>query len=565
MAETLWQRWQMHAERDPEREAIVHLAAGAPAVRIARGQLLRAAERFAAQLGAHGVQPGDVCALIMRHHPAFYALYAGIVARGALPAVLAFPNPRLHPEKWRRGLAGMAQRSGLGFVLTQRELEPMIAPLVSSASSSVRSVLFPLEWPAGDTVERCPPPPVAADAPCLLQHSSGTTGLQKAVVLSHRALLGHVERYAEALALSRADKVASWLPLYHDMGLVAALHLSLASGVPLVQLDAFEWVTAPVLLLEALASERATLAFLPNFAYNLMAERVRDEDVAGLELSALRLLVNCSEPVRAASHAKFLARFERLGVQPHKLSVAYAMAETTFAVTQTRPGVRARELRVSRRALERGRVVLDAGADARVCVSCGAPIRGCALRVVDPAGESLPEGRVGELWIRSLSLFDGYHNDPARTAEVLADGWYKSGDLGFVWRGELFVIGRKKDLIIVAGKNVCPEDIEDACAQVPGLIPGRIVAFGLDDEASGTESVCVVAETELRAPAARAALRRSIVRAAMAIDVSVQRVELAPPRWLVKSSSGKLSRHENRARLLAGALEQAAPAELEGP
>jgi len=565
MAETLWQRWQAVAERDLEREAVVHLRAGEPALRISRGQLLRDAERVAAQLAGYGVQPGDVCALIVRHQPGFYALYAGVVALGAVPAVLAFPNPRLHPDKFVRGLAGMAQRSGLHFVLTERELAARIAPLVSGDASSVRAVLFPLEWsepaslPSVSSVTAVRQHAMSAagegaDAPCVLQHSSGTTGLQKAVVLSHRAVLAHVERYAEAIALSAHDKVVSWLPLYHDMGLIAAFHLPLATGTPLVQLDPFEWIRAPVLLLEALASERATLAWLPNFAYNFMADRIHDDDVAGLDLSSLRMLINCSEPVRAASHRKFLERFASLGVSPRAMSVAYAMAETTFAVTQTLPGERARELRVSRRALERGEVVLDAGADTRACVSCGRPIRDCEVRVMDEAGEPLPEGRVGELWIRSRSLFDGYQNDPERTATALCDGFYKSGDLGFIWQAEVFVIGRKKDLIIVAGKNLSPEDIEDACAAVPGVLAGRVVAFGLDDEASGTESVCVIAESETRDPTAAAALRLAIIKAAMAIDVTVHRVELAVPRWLVKSSSGKLSRQENRARLLAGEL-----------
>jgi acyl-CoA synthetase (AMP-forming)/AMP-acid ligase II len=556
MSETLWQRWQVLAERDPEREAIVHVCAGEPAVRIGRAQLLQSAERVAAQLAACGVQPRDVCALIVRHHPKFYALYAGVIALGAVPAVLAYPNPRLHRDKFVRGLSGMAQRSGLRFVLTERELETAIVPLLASAACSVRAVLFPLEWPAEDSpAMNHHLPPTAADAPCLLQHSSGTTGLQKAVVLTHRAVLAHVERYAEAIALSARDKVVSWLPLYHDMGLIAAFHLPLARGIPLVQLDPFEWIMAPVLLLEALASERATLAWLPNFAYNFMADRIRDDDLAGLDLGSVRMLINCSEPVRASSHQKFFERFASLGLSERTLSVAYAMAETTFAVTQTPPGERARELRVSRSALERGAVVPDDCGDARACVSCGTPIRDCAVRVLDAAGEVLPELCVGELWIGSCSLFDGYHNDPARTAEVLQDGWYKSGDLGFLSQGEVFVIGRKNDLIIIAGKNLSPEDIEDACADVPGLIAGRIVAFGLDDEAGGTESVCVVAETETHDPRARDALRLAVIKAAMAIDVTVQRVELAPPRWLVKSSSGKLSRHENRVRLLAGALD----------
>lgn len=552
---TLWKRWQSHAARRPEREAIVHVRAGLPPIRIPWSTLVGDARLMAAQLAARGVDPGDVCALMLRHHPQFYALYLGVVARGAIPAVLAYPNSRLHPDKLMRGLHGMARTSGLRWVLTERELERTIAPLVTAAGSTVRGILLPWEWDAttassvdGELGHAQP------ESPCLLQHSSGTTGLQKAVVLSHAAVLGHIEHYAQAIAADETDKVVSWLPLYHDMGLIAAFHLPLALGLPVVQLDPFEWIAAPYLLVEAFHSERATLCWLPNFAYNFMTDRVRDEDIAGMDLASVRMLINCSEPVRSDSHERFLDRFAAIGLRAEALSAAYAMAETTFAITQSAPGKRARELSVSREALARGTAIATTEPNQRRCVSSGAPIRDCSVRVVDADGNTLGAGQVGELWLQSPSMFDGYRNQPEMTRTALQDGWYRSGDLGFVLEGEVFVIGRKKDIIIVAGKNLSPEDIEDVCSAVPGVLAGRVVAFGIDDVVQGTELVCVVAETELVDSAARRDLRLSIVKAAMAIDVTVQRVELAPPRWLIKSSSGKLSRQDNRARLLAGEL-----------
>jgi acyl-CoA synthetase (AMP-forming)/AMP-acid ligase II len=348
------------------------------------------------------------------------------------------------------------------------------------------------------------------------------------------------------------DKIASWLPLYHDMGLIAAFYLPLVYGVPVVQLSPIEWVSAPVSLLQQVSRERATACWLPNFAYNLLADRTRDEDLEGVRLDSLRLLVNCSEPVRAESHAKFARRFERWGLRPGALTACYAMAETTFAVTQTRPGAPARPLAVDRGELARGNVVPVADpAAGRVCVSSGAPISGCQVRIVDDARRDLPPGRVGEIAITSVSLFDGYRNYPEKTAAVLQDRWYYSGDLGFLHEGECFVIGRKKDLIIVAGNNVSPEDVEDAVGQVPGVLPGRVVAFGADDERNGTESLCVVAESPLESPAEQRALRVAILQAGMAIDLTISRVYLAPPRWLIKSSAGKPARATNRQRALA--------------
>lgn len=549
---TLWQRWLTNAERSPDREAVIFWVAGEEPYRWRWAALVDRACQFAAALAARGVRAGQVCALMLRHHRDVCPLYMGVAALGAIPAVLACPNPRLHPDKFRSGLLGMANRSGLDWLLTDRALEPLVRPLVSGAESRIREILFPLEWdaPAGGTAFR-PAPAASPDNACLLQHSSGTTGLQKAVVLSHRAVLEHVARYAEAIHLRPNDKVVSWLPLYHDMGLIAAFHLPLAEGIPTVQLDPFEWVLAPMLFLEALSRERGTVAWLPNFAYNFMADHVHDEDLEGLRLESVRILVNCSEPVRFDSHDKFARRFAPLGLRRDTLSACYAMAETTFAVTQSTPGVEAGRLEASRDELAAGRYrPARDGEPARSCVSSGCLLRGCAARIVGPFGEDLPDGTAGEILIRSFSLFDGYRNNPEKTAEVLRDGWYASGDLGFRWRGEYYVVGRKKDIIIVAGKNLYPEDIEDAVGRVPGVCPGRVVAFGVEDAGAGTEQVCVVAESEIVDNVGHKALRLAVIEAAMEIDVTISRVLFVPPRWLIKSSAGKPSRSANRQRVL---------------
>ncbi len=553
---SVWAHWQAHGERTPDREAVVHWTAGRPAVRWQWGPLLEAARGLSAHLHARGVRERDVCAIIFRHHPLFYPLYMAVCALGAVPAVLAYPSTRLHPDKFRDGLEGMSRRSGLDWLLTERELEPVLAPLVRG-SGTIRGTFFPIEW-ADEAPAPSPPPrdTTTPDAPCLLQHSSGTTGLQKAVVLSHRAILEHVRRYASAIQVRDDDRIVSWLPLYHDMGLIAAFYLPLTLGIPLVQMDPFEWVAAPALFVQVMSGENGTLAWLPNFAYDLMAQRVRDDDVSGARLDRVRMLINCSEAVRASSHDRFARRFERLGFRRDALTACYAMAETTFAATQTAPGAAARELPVDRAALSQGRVVKTADAAAtRVCVSSGAPIAGVDLRVVDEQGVDLPAGHVGELAVRSVSLFDGYRNSPELTAAALVDGWYRSGDYGFADEGEYFVVGRKKDLLIVAGKNIYPEDVEDAVATVAGVLPGRVVAFSVDDDAQGTEQICVVAESLEEDERQRKKLSLEIRREGMRMDLTIARVYLAPARWLIKSSSGKPSRKANRER----ALEELSP------
>jgi fatty-acyl-CoA synthase len=547
----LWDRLRDLAAADPEAEAIVHVAAERAPRRWTRGELVRAASQAARWLGEHGVRRGDVCALIVRHHEDFYPLYLGVSALGALPSVLAYPNARLHPDKFREGLQGMSRRSGLDHVLTERALAEVVAPLIGVPGSTIRQMLHPLEAGALSSADGAPVdhPPATPDEPCLLQHSSGTTGLQKPVALSHRAVVEHVRRYGEAIALSMEDRIASWLPLYHDMGLIAAFYLPLLSGVPIVQLSPMEWVTSPVMLLQAISRERATLCWLPNFAYNLMADRVREEDLEGVCLDGVRLLVNCSEPVRAESHGRFLARFAGHGLRREALGACYAMAETTYAVTQTVPGREAVTLVVDRGALAAGKVVPVPHGAGRACVSSGRLVVGCRVRIVGERREDLPPGTVGEIAVSSVSMFDGYRNYPEKTAEVLQDGWFYTGDLGFIHDGEHFVIGRKKDLVIVAGNNVFPEDVEDAVGRVRGIVPGRVVAFGAEDERAGTEAMCVVAETERVGEEARR-LAVAVKQAGMAIDVTISRVYLVPPRWLIKSSSGKPARAANKARAL---------------
>ena len=556
--ETLWTRWNTVAARQPDGEAVVWVRAGEPSRRWQWRELLAAARGYAGWLKGAGVRPGEICALVIRHHADFFPLYMGVEAAGAIPAVLAYPNSRLHPENFREGLSGMARKSGLDWVLTEEELGSEIAALATGTNTTVRGILFPFGDAGGQGGARVDPGEGAGthaaaanpEGPCLLQHSSGTTGLQKAVVLSHRAVLEHVERYGRSISLRPDDRIISWLPLYHDMGLIAALHLALASGVTTVQIDPFEWVQAPVLLLEQIAAERGTLTWVPNFALNLMADRIQDDEMDGIRLDSLRMIVNCSEPVRAESYAKFVARFERHGLRREAMASCYAMAETTFAVTQSEPGRPPASTQANRAALAAG-VVRKAAQDedARLCVSSGRPIEGCAVRVEDELGNVLADGAAGELVVASVSLFDRYRGDAEKTAEVLCEGWYRTGDLGFVLDGEVFIIGRKKDIIIVAGKNLFPEDIEDAVGAVSGVLPGRVVAFGVDDAVLGTETVAVVAETPLGARPERDALRRRIVEAGMAADASISTVYLVPPRWLIKSSAGKPSRKANRERI----------------
>jgi acyl-CoA synthetase (AMP-forming)/AMP-acid ligase II len=556
--EILWKRWSRNAQRNPARDAIIHWVAGEEPFRWTFSALITAAEHVAARLVEHDIRKGDVCAIILRHNQNLYPLYLAISSVGAIPAILAYPNARLHPDKFRQGIEGMSRRSGLDWVFTERDLEQKIRPALEKRNSTIKGLHFPLEWEGIHRLSR-ERRQTLADAqaatrcsdPSLLQHSSGTTGLQKPVLLSHHAVLRHVESYGETIRLNERDKIVSWLPLYHDMGLIAAFHLPLAFGIPSVQIDPFEWVQVPALLLEAVTKEHGTISWLPNFAYNMMAGKIKDDELDGINLESWRLVINCSEPLRQESHQKFRTRFQRYGLKPAALASCYAMAEATFAATQTPPGTEPASLALDRNELARGiaRVVLN-GDPARICVSSGGAIAGCELRIVDENRMDVDAGIVGEIAIKSISLFDGYRNYPEKTGEVLSDGWYYSGDYGFKHGDEYYVIGRKKDTIIVAGNNIYPEDVEDVVGKVEGIIPGRVIAFGKEDKKLGSEQVAVIAETALSDKEGQKKLSMEIIKAGMSIDVSIAKVYLVPARWLIKSSAGKPSRSANKERIL---------------
>ncbi len=393
----------------------------------------------------------------------------------------------------------------------------------------------------------------AGDETAFLQHSSGTTGLQKGVALSHGAVLNQLAALGSILSLREDDVVASWLPLYHDMGLIAGFLLPLVQGIPLVLMSPFDWVQHPALLFRAIHDHHATLCWLPNFAYNHCARRIRRRDTEALSAGSMRMFINCSEPVRHDSHALFLERFAAHGVRPEMLGVSYAMAENTFAVTQTPPGTAAEVDWIDPVVLVEQDYAKFLGPDDPAAVprvACGPTIPNTSLLVLDAGGRPCPDRYVGQLAIRSDCLLTGYYRRPD-LQPFTADGWYLTGDRGYVVEGEVYVVGRSKDLIINAGKNIYPGDIEAIINNVPGVHAGRAVVFGVPDEREGTELLAVVAETHTADAAERQAIARAIRQeVARQAAVTISYVHLVGQRWLLKTSSGKIARAANRDKWL---------------
>ncbi len=535
--------------QDNDAPAIIFVRSNAAPITVTRADFQARAQAYAAGLTRLGVRPGEL--VIIAHTQNLESIYAfwGALLMGAIPAMFPTLTEKLDPQIYMRNMNELALRSGVRLIFTSDDFAPQMAaiapcPVVGS------SELGGLTAAAGDQDFR--PHQPAPDAIAFLQHSSGTTGLQKGVALSHRAVLNQLANYARAIDLRPDDVIVSWLPLYHDMGLIAGFMQPLVQGIPLVLMSPFDWVRHPALLFRAIHEHGGTLAWLPNFAYNHLARRVRQRDMAGLRLDGMRMFINCSEPVRSDSHTLFLQRFAAAGVRPEMLAVSYAMAENTFAVTQTPPGQPPRQDVVDRRALEEaGRAAPAAnGHSTRTLVSCGPPIPNTRAQVVDEKGSPLPERHVGEIAIRSDCMLTGYYKRP--DLQPFSHGWYLTGDMGYMADGEIYIVGRKKDLIINAGKNVYPQDIEAIVNEVAGVHPGRAVVFGVPDQREGTELIAVVAEVETEDATERKAIAKAMRQlVARESAVTLSYVTLVGPKWLIKTSSGKIARAANRAKWLA--------------
>jgi acyl-CoA synthetase (AMP-forming)/AMP-acid ligase II len=306
--------------------------------------------------------------------------------------------------------------------------------------------------------------------------------------------------------------------------------------------------------MQAVSHYRGTLTWLPNFAYNFCARKIRAQHLDDVDLSSWRAIINCSEPMSWKSHQMFLERFCPNGLQPDALATSYAMAENVFAVTQGGIEEPVTIDEVEQDALQTEQVARPAtcGQPTVSLLSAGRPIDNVRLRILNGGGEDLPERHIGEIALQSDCMLTGYYHRPDETTRAFLGDWYLTGDLGYVANGEVYITGRKKDLIIVGGKNVYPQDLEHLAMGVPGVHPGRAVAFGIFNETIGTEEVVIVAEVDETSSRARKRVAKEVYRTvARGAAVVPRHVHLVDPRWLIKTSSGKIARLANREKYLA--------------
>jgi fatty-acyl-CoA synthase len=500
----------------------------------------------------YGIRHGDRVVIIMPQGIPAMTAFAGAMMLGAAPAFLAYPNFKVEPTKYRSGLTGVTTNLGAKVVVIDQDFPEDLLGHVNLDGAEL------LRLGCGerrDVRDELPATNLKSDDLAFIQHSAGTTGLQKGVALSHRSVLTQLEHLAEALQLNEADRIYSWLPLYHDMGLIACFMLPLAYHVPVVIQSPMDWVMHPDTLLQVMSDDRCTLAWLPNFAFQFVPRRVPKEKWSRYDLSPVRALINCSEPVRGSSFDEFRMAAASSGLHGNALQSSYAMAENVFAVTQSDVGLGPRRIWADGPRFRSDHHVIPVAAESAGAVSFTSSGRILArqeIRILSDVGDLLPDARVGEILVRSDCLFQGYYNRPDLTATALIDGWYHTGDLGFQYEGELFVIGRKKDLLIVGGENLYPQDIEEIVGSLPEIHDGRAVALGIYNPDLGTEDVVVVAEVERQellenSESIERAIRTQVVAA---LGVVVRKILLKPPKWIVKSTAGKPSRAGTREKLL---------------
>ncbi|HVF26296.1 MAG TPA: AMP-binding protein [Anaerolineales bacterium] len=538
----------------PERVAIYLQFSGREDIPITYDQLLQGARKYASTLMRAGVKPGEVVVLILQHGEDLIYAFWGTILQGAIPSIMPFLTEKLSPERYRADLTTLVSVTKPSAIITYPEFAAEIQIALSDEVPSCFVLTTDqlvqrtdLHFESLEGFSRNP------QDIALLQHSSGTTGLQKGVALSHQAVFNQLNSCGQSLSLNENDVIVSWLPLYHDMGLIAGFIMPVLSGVPLVLSSPFDWVRAPYKLLQSISKYRGTLVWLPNFAYNFSAQKIRDRHIEGVDLSSLRAIINCSEPVRWESHQAFYERFKAYGLRLEMLQTSYAMAENVFGVTQSALGGIPPVDEIDREAFMMERVAKDQveGQPSIKMMSSGKPISNVKVSILDEHGRELAERVVGEIALQSKSMLTGYYNRPDLSEKAVRHGWYLTGDYGYIAHGELFVSGRKKDMIIVGGKNVYPQDLELLTYEVPGVHAGRSVAFGMFDETQGTEEVVIIAEVDLEDVGEQQrvadAIRLHVTRNSA---IALRYVKVVGPQWILKTSSGKTARSANKEKFL---------------
>ncbi len=544
-ARTLTEMLDWHVENHPDHIHVTVLQDENTVLGTMSYRDLQTAARAVAQgLISRDIVPGDRIAMMLPTSTDFFASFFGVLYAGAVPVPIYPPARMAQLEEHMRRQIVILRNAGARMLITVPEGRAL-AVLLRSQVETLQSVETVATLSA--VRHEAPLPPLDdPDALGLMQYTSGSTGDPKGVMLTHQGLLENVRSMGHAMEATSADVFVSWLPLYHDMGLIGAWLGCCYFGARLYVMSPISFLVRPATWLWTMHKYRATFSGGPNFAFELCASRIDDADLEGLDLSALRFVVNGAEPISPQTLRRFTDRYEKYGMNRGVPSPSYGLAENCVGLCFPPFGRGPKIDRIKRESLARRGYAEPAAPDdpdAFEVVACGHPIEKNEVRIVDDAGRELGERQEGMLEFRGPSVTKGYFRNEAKTAELFNDGWVKSGDRAYVAGGDIHITGRVKDIIIRAGRNTYPHEIEEAVSAIPGIRKGGVAAFGSPDPENGTERLIVMAETKETNPEARAGLVAAAHEVVTGIAGSAaDDIVLVPPRGVPKTSSGKVRR-----------------------
>ncbi len=549
-ARTLVDALRGHVEAHPERPHIRLYSDDDDGEVITYGDLWKEAESTAAGLLELGQGLGEAVVIMLPTGRDYFAAFVGVLLAGGVPVPVYPPGRPSQIEEHLRRHVAIVDNSRAAIMIAMPEAA-RFAELLRGLAVSLRHVVTPEALSAAAAATAKPRLPRAqADDVAFLQYTSGSTGMPKGVILTHANLLANIRAMGEALEASSDDVFVSWLPLYHDMGLIGAWFGSLYYAAHLVIMPPLAFIARPQRWFRAIHRYRGTLSAAPNFAFELCLRRFKDEDLEGIDLSSWRVAANGAEAVSPETMETFIERFAKFGFREETMMPVYGLAENSVGLAFPPLGRGPRIDRIRRDGLMgMGRAEAAEAADPHALrfVGCGHPLPRHQIRIVDEAGRELPDRRQGRLQFQGPSATSGYLRAQDQTEAMFDGAWLDSGDLAYIAEGEVFITGRSKDIIIHAGRNLYPEEIEGEVGKIAGIREGRVAVFGSHDPQSGTERLIVLAETRERDAERRQALGRDINAIVTdLIGAPADDVVLAPPNTVLKTSSGKIRRAASR-------------------
>lgn len=546
-----------HVRHNPDRPHILLSDGYSETETITYAELSYAAGRLAAAMRSWGLEPGEFVGIMLPTGREFFEVFFGTLLAGAIPVPM-YPPVRLSQlEEHLRRQAGILRNSQAALLIIPEEGKAL-STLLGGQIETLRGVSTVRDLQ--ERGENHLALPCQADHLAMLQYTSGSTGDPKGVMLTHANLLANIRAMGDAIDATSNDIFASWLPLYHDLGLIGAWFGSLYYAVPVVVMSPMRFIVRPESWLWAIHRNSATLTAAPNFAFEFCVKKIDDSSIEGLDLSSLRMVANGAEPVSADTIRRFTERFEPYGFRPEAMTPVYGLAENAVGLAFSKVGERPIVDEVSREALPQFEMAVPARADEAhpmSFVSSGVPLPGNEIRIVDALGREVAERQQGRLEFRGPSSTRGYYRNPQKSGTLIHDGWLDSSDLAYVAEGNIFITGRVKDIIIKGGRNIYPEEIEEAVGNIANIRKGCVAAFATADARTGSERLVVLAETRATDPDTRSRMEHEVGLTVVDIlGMPADEIILASPHTVPKTSSGKIRRSTTRELYETGKLGQ---------